>query len=259
MYNANKIRSKILIACKSGSEGHIASAFSIVEMLIAVVNVIESAPGDKEFLKDFVLSKGHAVLALYALMNEMGLLSDTQFSNICLNESALVAHVPFVPSLGLSFGTGSLGHGLPFAIGKAFGRLSASAKDYDRPVYTLVGDGELNEGTSWESFLMLLKFRRINIRILVDFNGSAERGLPVESALKILTKKFRAVWIDGHDINCIKSELDPGFKGTKFIICNTRKGFPLKEMIDNPTWHHRIPTEGEMHQFLSYFNGNRGD
>ncbi len=242
-----QIRRKILDYSNRTNEGHVASSFSIVEMLHAIYLVDEENTNKHSNLNQrLIISKGHAAFALYAFYSHFNLL-DFDEDKICVNGSKLIGHVPYDPEFGFTFGSGSLGHGFPYAIGRAYRNLKNGISDQ---IYCIVGDGELNEGSCYEAFLMLKKFPRLPINILIDNNKSAERGLAIDMFLDSIRAFWGAHEIDGHctkDIfKLLTTETELGYR---IIICNTIKGYPIAEMINNPAWHHRSPTLTETEDF----------
>ena len=114
-------------------------------------------------------------------------------------------------------------------------------------VVCLIGDGEANEGTFWESLLLMQKFPETRLSILLDANGSSERAIPIIDAIGGKRNCFRTMAfkeVEGHDVEAIKEALEAP-EHQKFILCRTDKGYPCKTLIGNPIWHHRVPNENE--------------
>ncbi|MBU3589078.1 thiamine pyrophosphate-dependent enzyme [Polynucleobacter sp. 80A-SIGWE] len=238
-----EIRKKILEYAISSREGHIASSYSIVDILIAIIEYQKNIYGEVK-LDNIVLSKGHAVFALYATMASYGLLDQGHERSIGLDGSRLIGHVPLLPEYGFHYGTGSLGQGLPYAIGLSY------ARSINKEIFVIVGDGEMNEGSCWESFLMLKKFN-IPVRVIVDCNESSERALPVVGALKALAGEYQHRIIDGHKVEKIVEVFSAlNNSAPAVILCNTKKGHPLQE-LSTPMWHHKTPSPDEFECILS--------
>lgn len=238
-------RLKILQYAIDSKEGHIASSYSIVDLLIAILEVQRTLKSDSA-LDSLILSKGHAVFALYSVMASYGFLTETHEKSIAADGSGLIGHVPVLPELGFHYGTGSLGQGLPYAIGLAYKRL---ANGNSNEVYVIVGDGEMNEGSCWESLLLLKKFPNIPLRLIIDCNGSSERALPIMSLLNAIIGEFQNATVNGHDINSIVDCLQNFDRSSPaIIICNTTKGHPIGEM-QLPLWHHKTPSESQVEEF----------
>ena len=154
------IRKNILKKTFDAQSSHIGSCFSIVEILY-VLYFLKLKNNDT-----FILSKGHAALALYCTLYEKKLISRLQLDTYGKNNSNLMAHASHKVN-GIEFSTGSLGHGLPYAVGKALGEKINKTKNN---VYVLISDGELNEGTTWESFLFASFHQLDNLYIIIDYN-----------------------------------------------------------------------------------------
>lgn len=238
-----EIRKKILQYAKFSQEGHIASSFSIVDIFIAIAEYQKKKYGHLKF-DNVILSKGHAVFALYAAMAAYGLLETDQEATIGLEGSKFIGHVPVLPECGFNYGTGSLGQGLPYAIGLSCARL------VDNEIFVIVGDGEMNEGSCWESLLILKKFN-VPVRVIVDCNNSSERALPVIATLKVLVNMYQHLILDGHNVDKMVeafSALNPNLPA--ILLCETSKGYPLQELT-TPMWHHKTPSTDEYSRILN--------
>ena len=249
MEKQKRIRKAILEAIHRSGEGHLGSCFSIVEMLIGYGMAMKSDPLRFK-LGDFVLSKGHASYAYYAWLHDEGLMEDELFAAVGQTGSKLYGHLPYIENdPRFQFGSGSLGHGLPYAVGRA---VSNQLRDNKVRVCCLLGDGEANEGTLWESLLLLNKFSNAELSILIDVNMSSERAIPIAEPLQKLSVCFpdiSLVTVDGHDHSAICDAIMNG-QGQAVILCKTQKGFPCPTLLGNPIWHHRMPSEDEMSLLL---------
>lgn len=156
----DNIRKNILKKTFDAQSSHIGSCLSIVEILY-VLYFLKLKKRDT-----FILSKGHAALALYSTLFEKKIISKKILDSYGKNNSHLMSHVSHKVR-GIEFSTGSLGHGLPYAVGKALGEKVNRTKN---KVYVLISDGELNEGTTWESLLFASFHRLDNLNIIVDYN-----------------------------------------------------------------------------------------
>ena len=233
----------------SSGEGHIASSFSIVEILIAVFNDMKLQTGRyKE--NNLVLSKGHASYAYYAILNYLNLMSDKEVLEIGKKGSKFYGHLPYISKdTRFSFGSGSLGHGMPFALGQSTANALLNINDW---TYCIVGDGEANEGTFWETLLLSQKFHNSKLKVLIDCNGSSERAIPILKTLSNLGKLFEKISVTscyGHDIKKIQDTLLIG-SNIRIILCETVKGYPSKTMSNNPVWHHKVPNAKEANIIL---------
>ena len=240
-------RKNILNAANFSREGHIGSSFSIVEILITL---FEHHKNDLDlFLRNFILSKGHAVFALYAVMKEYDTLTNEDFQTIGCESSKLIGHVPQMKELGLRYGTGSLGHGLPFTVGQA---LSDKLRGHNNRRFVIIGDGEMNEGSVWEAINIIHKFQPINLDIIVDYNSSTERAIPSTTFKETLKSLNHFIEVDGHNLEALLDIWNSGlsFYGVRTIWANTIKGYGINEMHDNPAWHHRMPSSEQLLKFL---------
>lgn len=230
--NKNKIKliERILFLSHKSREGHIASSLSILDILIVLYNNILNED-DK-----FILSKGHASLGLYAVLESVKKISD--LDSFCEFNSKYGGHPSiFTPEIVCS--TGSLGHGFPIAVGIAMAKkISKNSGN----VYVIIGDGEANEGTIWESALVASNHNLDNLICLLDHNHSTDRALNMGN----LIKKFKNFdWdvteIDGHDNKQIIKSFRKKRKRPLFILAKTIKGKGCKIMENNPEWHHKSP------------------
>jgi len=245
MKSSNKIRSIILDIAVKSNEGHIPSSFSIVELLLSIY--LKEKDNDNFFDPScIVLSKGHATYAYYAFLNYIGLFSKLETETVGQVGSKYYGHLPYIQNdTRFQFGSGSLGHGLPFAIGLAHG---VKILKKSKVIYCIVGDGELNEGTFWESLLLLQKLKITNIKVLIDCNGSSERAIPIINILKKLKTLFKDldfIIVDGHSTDALISAMST-IKKSQILLCETIKGYPISFMKDNFEWHHRIPNKNEI-------------
>lgn len=228
-------------------EGHIPSAFSILDLLWVlydrVLNVTPQNARDPDRDR-LVLSKGHASLGLYAMLAEKGFIDTQTLNGFATFESRLGGHPDRTKVPGVEASTGSLGHGLPMAIGLALGM---KIKKQSHKVYAIVGDGECNEGTIWESALLAAHHELSNLYCIVDYNHSGDRALNLGD----LRKKFEsfdwlAVSVNGHDQKEIYRALtQQSDRKPIAIIAETVKGYGSKIMENNPEWHHKAPKQGE--------------
>lgn len=258
MTTQNKIKDlkrMILIAAHNAGEGHVASAFSILDALYVLyqahTHILPEEPKSPD--RDYVLlSKGHGCLALYAVLASLGFFPTEELSTFCKFGSRLGGHPHRCKIPGVEASTGSLGHGLPMAVG-----IAKAHKVNRRPnkVFCIVGDGELNEGSNWESLLIAEQHKLDNLVILVDYNRSNDRAISFGNRLgqKLLSFGCYTVECDGHNHEHIDAVLSatPKSEGhPTAIVLHTVKGKGIKAMEFNPAWHHRAPTSEELSQFL---------
>ena len=245
MINCSKIRKTVIEIAVESNEGHIASSFSIIEILAAIYES-EITKCNKKFDPScIVLSKGHASYGYYALLHSIGMMTDYEIKTIGKNGSKFYGHLPYIDGdKRFEFGSGSLGHGIPYALGRAYG---IASKDKINTISCIVGDGEANEGTFWETLLILEKINICNINIFIDCNRSSERAVPIMEILENLKGIFRNIdvhKVNGHDISEILDIIKKNNK-SKLILCETKKGYPISFMMSNPVWHHKTPNGEE--------------
>lgn len=250
------VRKKVLEMVLRSREGHVASSFSILEILIAIHKHLESLGATDKFCSHTILSKGHSVYALYGLMSELGQLSDQDLAQVGQYGSYLIGHVPVRPEKNFFVGTGSLGQGFPMALGRAY--INVMRGD-TVPQFVIVGDGEFNEGSCWETLMLMQKFPQCNLRVFIDNNHSSTRAIPMEQVFASLKHTWKTVSVNGHNVDDILEALAlNNNKDNLIVLCDTKKGYPLQAM-NNPMWHHRMPNAEEVSEFSAeieqYFGG----
>jgi transketolase len=182
------------------------------------------------------------------VLENRGLIPKHELDNYCKFDANLGGH-PFPKLPHIESATGSLGHGVSFAVGLALGMKLKGSKGR---VVVLVGDQECNEGTVWESVLLAKQHNLSNFTLIVDNNCSSKRSLSMNQLMdKFQSFGLKTTYIEGHNHQsieyAIKKELPPNV-----IVANTLKGYRCKLIEENPNeWHHKIPTEEEYKQFLN--------
>lgn len=249
------LRASICEAVRANGRGHVGSAFSLIEILrVLYDDVLQYQPKNPNWAdRDFcILSKGHGCLALYALLADKGFFPATQLNTFCKTDSLLGGHPePKLP--GVEWPTGSLGHGLAVGVGMA---LAIRMQRKNSKVFVITGDGEINEGSVWESALSAAKHRLHRLTVLIDYNKLQSYG-PTKVVLDLepLADKwtsfgFSVFEANGHNITDLRDILLAAEKETekpKVIICHTVKGKGLPIAEDNPQWHHKSKlTESEI-------------
>jgi transketolase len=235
----------------NGQSVHVACAFSLIE----IVSVLYSSVlrfdccNPESFDRDYlVLSKGHGVMALYACFHELGWLAEGALDNY-FRDGTLLRGLCESDIPGCEVTSGSLGHGLPIATGIAYGLKRTRRK---QRVYCIVGDGELNEGSMWESLLFAAHHQLDNLTMIVDANqfqamGRTEDVLSLEPLLaKLQSFGWNAVECDGHDITLLEGALaaiaSPSRKPAA-LVARTIKGYGVSFMVGDNSWHYRRLTE----------------
>ena len=242
----NKLRRQILHAVASAQEGHAPSALSILDLVYCWFSKEFETKRDKDI---FLLSKGHASLAMYVVLASCNLLDVTEVEAYCQKGSLLGGHPDSrkVPLLQIS--SGSLGHGLPIAVGRA---MASQLREIQRTTYVLVGDGELNEGTNWEALLVASSRKISGICVILDANGSTERAIELtDIKIKFQSFGFEVREIDGHNHESILESYSwAGERDRSVIVARTIKGFGVPLMENNPEWHHKFPKISEIDEML---------
>lgn len=254
---ARRIRGQTILMSHHTGAAHLGSSLSCVDILVAlywsILRIDPKNPSDK--CRDrFILSKGHAIAALYVVLAYKGffpisLLDTFAQPGSCLPEHPAPRCVP-----GLEVATGSLGHGLSVGLGMA---LASRIQQQLYRVYVVLGDGECNEGSVWEAAMLASAQKIDNLIAIVDYNKWQATGRSNEiMALKPLKQKWEAFgWdtyeLDGHNIKDLIDVLNnkPDNKPTA-IIAHTLKGKGISFMEDNNNWHYRVPNDEELKMAL---------
>ena len=243
----------------SGKTGaHVGGGLSLVEILIVLYfNIlrIDSTNLEDKNRDRFILSKGHSALALFSVLEIIGILTKEEVDKFEKNGSPFYAHAHRDLSKGIEFSGGSLSLGLSYGVGVA---LSCKHDNIDNHIYVLVGDGECDEGLVWESLMSASHFNLNNLTVIVDFNGCQSDGFTKEIMDKSdLGKKmksfgFHVKEIDGHDLISIKDAFDNRNPlKPNAIIAHTIKGKGVSFMENNPKWHHGSLSAKEFEQAIS--------
>lgn len=254
---SRQIRQIILEQSKRAHVGHIGSALSIADIIAALYGNLLAIPHPDDPDRDrFVLSKGHAALALYAALYLKGWITAEDLRTYCGEESLLGVHPEHALS-GVDFSTGSLGQGLSMATGAA---LAARLQGSERRVYTLASDAECNEGSIWEAAMFAAHHQLANLILIVDLNGQQALGRTGEVLnLSPMTERWRAFgWdvheVDGHDVAAITrtvADLDTFFGPPHVIIARTTFGKGVSYMEGRIKWHYWPMSDDEYRQALT--------
>lgn len=261
---AQKIRLETLEMIARAESSHIGSCFSIADILTILYSSILKINPKRPNLANrdrFILSKGHACAILYATLAEKGFFPKQWLKKYYLPGGKLTGHIVHsVP--GVEFSTGSLGHGLPVAVGMA---LAAKRDKKKWRVFCLLSDGELDEGSNWEALLFAPHYNLDNLTIIIDYNkiqslGETNKTLNLEPIKKKLTAFNWAVQeINGHNFTEIKNALRaiPFKKGIpSCIIADTTKGKGISFMENTVLWHYKNPTGEELKKALKELQHN---
>ena len=241
--DATELRRLVLEQSKRANVGHIGSSLSIVDLLAALFGgVLRGGPDDAERDR-FVLSKGHAALALYAALHLAGRVSRPTLETYCTDGTLLGAH-PEHELTGVDFSTGSLGHGLSLGAGAA---LAARLQGSERRAFVLASDAELNEGSLWEAAMFAAHHRLGNLIALVDVNGQQALGYTRDVLdLAPLAERWSAFgWdvheVDGHDVDGLAQtveDLDTGEGAPHVLLAQTTFGKGISFMESRIEWHY---------------------
>lgn len=244
------LRKRTLRAIKTAGAGHTGGSLSCLDILNVLYNRIlnvDPAHPDAPERDRYIQSKGHSVEALYAVLSDRGFFPDTDLDTLCQYKSHYVGH-PTRKIKGVEQNTGALGHGLPIAVGTAIGaRLNAAAFR----VFTLLGDGELAEGSNWEAAMAAAHYELDNLFAIIDCNQLQITG-PTRDVMnnEPLADKFRAFgWavaeVDGHDLAAIANVLATPIEANKpsVVIARTIKGKGISFMENVGKWHHGVPSD----------------
>ncbi len=249
-FTANDIRKSVAKLAHKTGHGHIPSCFSVADILAVlyggVLRVDPKRPDWSE--RDyFILSKGHAASAIFSTLALAGFFPMSQLEDTYGSYgSPFGCHPDRNKVPGIEASTGSLGHGMPFAVGVALG-LKMSNKP--NRVTTLIGDGEANEGSIWEAAMVAEQHKLSNLVCIMDLNNSQIRCLPVTHAVeKWKSFGWNTIEVDGHSESDLKKAFAASMQATlpTAIVANTVKGKGARMLeTDFFAWHHRKPNEAE--------------
>ncbi len=260
---AYKLRKETVDLICAGKAGHIGGDMSVMEVLVELyfhqMNISPENMDDPD--RDlFVLSKGHSVEAYYSVLAEKGFIPKEELHREFSKFGSKYIGHPNNKLPGIEMNSGSLGHGLPVCVGMA---KAGKMDNRDYRVYTVMGDGELAEGSVWEGAMAASHYKLDNLCAVVDRNrlqisGNTEDVMHHDD----LHERFKSFgWhvidvADGNDID----QLEAGFNEAKTVkgkptvlIANTVKGKGSKVMEDKANWHHKVPTEEEYAQIMADF------
>jgi transketolase len=241
------LRRQIVRVLEGGGRGHLGTSLSLVEILrVLFDSVLRYDPKNPKWPERdrFLLSKGHGCITQYVLLQEKGFFPEEELWKFCRYDGILGGHPdPKVP--GIEFSTGSLGHGLPVSVGLA---LIAKRRKAAYRVFTVLGDGECDEGSVWEAAMSAAKHKLDNLVVMVDYNKQQSYA----STYEVLDlEPFAAKWeafgfatreVDGHDVAALERTFGAlPFQAGKpsAIICHTVKGKGVSFAENNLKWHHK--------------------
>ncbi len=253
-----RLRKRLLEVIYHAGAGHTGGSLSCLDILNVLYNrILRVSP---ETFADpnrdrYIQSKGHSVEALYVVLADRGFFREAELDSLCRYQSRFIGH-PTRKVPGIEMNTGALGHGLPISVGLA---LAGKMDQAGYRVFTLLGDGELAEGSNWEAAMAAAHHRLDNLTAILDHNALQITGRTREvCSNEPLEEKFRAFgWtvhtVNGHDVSELTVALSqpPREARPACIIANTVKGRGVSFIEDVAKWHHRVPSEQELRQALS--------
>ena len=244
-------RETVLTIIKRANAGHTAGSLSCIDILNLLYNRVMNVSPENFTSPDhdrYIHSKGHSVEALYTVLADKGFYSRSALDTLNTLQSDFIGH-PTRAVPGIEQNTGALGHGLSVAVGIA---LAGKMDDRDYRVFTLLGDGELTEGSSWEASMTAAHYKLDNLVVIVDRNGLQITGTTEEvCALEPLAEKFEAFGyvvreVDGNDIGALAAIFaEVPFEKDKpsLVLAHTTKGKGVSFMENAVQWHHKVPSD----------------
>jgi len=252
-----RIRRIVIEQSRRANVGHIGSALSIVEIIVALYGHVLRVEDTLDPERDrFILSKGHAALALYSALFLRGWITEEELNSYCADASLLGVH-PEHALNGVDFSIGSLGQGLSFGAGSA---LAARLRGSSRRVFVLVSDAECNEGALWEAVMFAAHHELSNLVAVLDLNGQQAFGYTSEVlSLSPMAERWRAfgwdaVEVDGHDVaalvEAMKGPHNEGVRKPRVVIARTTFGKGVPYMEGQIKWHYYPMSETEYAEAL---------
>lgn len=238
-------------AGKSGA--HIAPSLSDVEICLSVLADFN----EKE--DSFILSKGHGALGYYAAMHQVGMISDDQFASFESNGGEFPGQPSRSSNNKIEYSSGSLGMGLPYALGVALAKKKSSGR-----VFVIVGDGELNEGSNWEAAALASQYKLDNLIVIVDNNGLQSDGNCDDIVGQNLKKLWNACgWqvmeCNGHSTSELKNVyVSDHVDKPLAVLAKTTKGKGVSFMENDNAWHHAVLKEDDYQKALQEIGGTYG-
>ncbi len=255
-------RKKILKYIVGAKAGHTGGSLSCIDILNVLYNEVLNVSPETFNSPDrdrYIQSKGHCVEALFVVLADQGYFPESDLETLCQYQSHYIGH-PTKKVHGVEQNTGALGHGLPIAVGNA---IAAKMDDKNYRVFTLLGDGELTEGSNWEAALTASHYNLDNLCAIIDNNKLQITGSNAEVCnTDPIDGKFEKFgWVvrevDGHDVEALKAVFAqmPFEKGKpSLVIAHTVKGKGVSFMEHNLKWHHGVPNSEQYEAAINELN-----
>jgi transketolase len=252
---ARRLRGKVVELSHKAGTPHLASSLSVVDILVAAYWGVLSIDPRNPMAPDrdrFILSKGHAISALYAALAMRNFFPESELTTFAVAGSRMPEQPAPHCMPGVELATGSLGHGLPVGLGMA---VAARINQTPYRVFVTVSDGECNEGSVWEAAMLAPALKLDNLVVVVDYNKWQATGRSNETmSLAPLKEKWEAFgWdahnCDGHNIGALIKLMKKAPSGSGkplAIVADTVKGKGVSFMQDDNNWHYRSPDEKEL-------------
>jgi transketolase len=249
--SVKELRKTVLQMSNAGKDGNLQSAFSSMEILRVLYELIlrisPDYPDDPS--RDyFVLSKGQATISLLAILAGKGFFHQDELLTFCQFSSRISMQADRTKIPGIEVSAGSLGHGLPIAVGIAW---ACRIQGIENQIFVLVGDGEMNEGPMWEALLFAGSEGLNNLTVIVDDNESIQKMINMQPLdQKINAFQFKTTVINGHNEHEIYRALSERTNKPHAVIAKTKRGYGSETLMHDPSWFHRYPTDDELKKLL---------
>lgn len=255
-------RKKILTYIYGAKAGHTGGSLSCIDILNVLYNKVLTVTPQNFASPDrdrYIQSKGHTVEALYVVLADKGFFPESDLKTLCQYKSHYIGH-PTKKVCGVEQNTGALGHGLSISVGNA---IAAKMDEKEFRVFTLLGDGELPEGSNWEAALTAAHYKLDNLCAIIDYNKLQISGTTEEVCnTSPIDKKFESFgWavkhVDGHNLEeLVKTFASLPFEKNKpsLVIAHTVKGKGVSYMENQVKWHHGVPDEKQFNLALHEFD-----
>jgi len=236
---------------------HIGSSLSCIDILSVLYSRLDVSKSLINQSHVVLVSKGHAAAGVYSVMLNVGLIPIEMIETYCLDGGSLSGHV--TAGNYVEFSTGSLGHALPYAVGRA---LATKRNGLKTQFYVLLSDGECDEGSNWEAALIASHLKLDNLKVIIDRN-SLQSLKSTEDTIRLepLADKWKAFgWsadtLDGHDHEAIEAFLKTKSTSPSVAIAKTIKGYGVSFMENSIEWHYRSPNDLELNLAIEEIERN---